>query len=78
MQVHEHLNNFKMYSFYVSLSDCKEGWYGVNCSQQCVGYCRDGSTCHHVTGQCNEGCAAGWTGSLCKKGKCVYCLRTVS
>lgn len=48
------------------------GWYGYNCSQQCAGHCTDSSTCNHVTGQCDEGCAAGWTGSLCDKGKKNY------
>lgn len=47
---------------------CREGWYGDNCSQQCVGYCRDNTSCNHVTGQCERGCAAGWTGTLCDNG----------
>lgn len=34
----------------------------MNSSQQCVGHCRDGTTCSHVTGQCDRGCDAGWTG----------------
>lgn len=41
---------------------CREGWYGDNCSQQCVGHCRDNTTCNHVTGKCDKGCEAGWTG----------------
>lgn len=51
------------------LTECKEWWFGDNCSQQCVGYCRDNNTCNHVTGQCNRGCDAGWTGDMCKKGE---------
>lgn len=47
--------------------ECEEGWFGVNCSQQCSGHCRDGSTCNHVTGLCDEGCNAGWTGYICEK-----------
>uniref|UniRef100_A0A8W8NYI9 Multiple epidermal growth factor-like domains 10 n=1 Tax=Magallana gigas TaxID=29159 RepID=A0A8W8NYI9_MAGGI len=46
---------------------CSERLYGVNCSQQCKGHCRDGTTCNHVTGQCDRGCGTGWTGSLCGK-----------
>lgn len=49
-------------------SECMRGWYGVNCSRPCVGYCKDGTTCNHVTGQCNGGCNAGWTGIFCYKG----------
>lgn len=54
-------------TFYFWL-ECDEGWYGVKCSQQCVGHCRDNNTCNHVTGQCDGGCDAGWTGSFCNKG----------
>lgn len=50
------------------LTECIEGWHGTNCSQQCVGHCRDGASCNHVTGQCDKGCAAGWTGLQCTKG----------
>lgn len=45
-----------------------ESWYGVNCSQKCTGHCREGTLCNHVTGQCERGCAAGWTGTLCETG----------
>lgn len=44
---------------------CKEGKYGLNCSQQCAGHCRDDANCNHVTGQCDGGCDAGWTGYVC-------------
>lgn len=47
--------------------ECNYGSYGVNCSKQCTGHCRDGTSCNHVTGQCNGGCDAGWTGFLCDK-----------
>uniref|UniRef100_A0A8W8MSG1 Multiple epidermal growth factor-like domains 10 n=1 Tax=Magallana gigas TaxID=29159 RepID=A0A8W8MSG1_MAGGI len=49
---------------------CKERWYGVNCSQLCIGHCRDNTTCNHVTGQCDKGCDAGWTGLKCDR-ECV-------
>nr|XP_034319436.1 scavenger receptor class F member 2-like [Crassostrea gigas] len=45
---------------------CTEGWYGDSCGLQCSGHCRDGTTCNHVTGQCDIGCAAGWTGVICE------------
>lgn len=50
------------------LIECNPGWFDINCSRQCSGHCKDGSTCNHVTGQCDTGCDAGWTGSLCEKG----------
>lgn len=33
-------------------TECEKTWYGVNCSQRCVGHCKDNDTCDHVTGQC--------------------------
>lgn len=50
------------------LIECNSGWFGINCSQQCVGHCKDDTTCNHVTGQCDRGCDAGWTRSLCEQG----------
>lgn len=50
---------------------CGIRWYGVNCSQPCVGHWRDGITCNHVTGLCDRGCDAGWTGYMCNKGKAI-------
>lgn len=52
-------------------TECREGWYGVNCKQQCEGHCREGTICYHVTGQCDRGCDAGWTGYMCDK--CNFC-----
>lgn len=52
--------------------ECREGWYGVNCSHQCSEQCRNSNICNYVTGQCDEGCDAGWTETLCKQGKYVY------
>lgn len=50
--------------------ECKEGWFGANCSQKCVGHCKDGF-CNHVTGHCDTGCDPGWTGSNCDKGSII-------
>nr|XP_034320580.1 scavenger receptor class F member 1-like [Crassostrea gigas] len=47
--------------------ECENGWYGENCSQQCIGNCMNNSTCNHVTGLCDAGCDFGWTGSICDK-----------
>lgn len=52
----------------VCTEGCENGWFGLNCSQQCVGHCKDSDTCNIESGQCDKGCAAGWTGSLCNKG----------
>lgn len=49
--------------------ECTDGLHGVNCSQQCIGQCRASTARNHVTGQCDKGCNAGWTGNICEKGK---------
>lgn len=53
----------------VRVPKCVIGWFGIKCSQSCVGYCRDGVNCNHVTGLCDNGCGAGWKESMCDKGK---------
>lgn len=52
--------------------ECKEGWYGNNCTNKCTERCKDGTTCNHVTGLCDEGCDAGWTGYMCDEGNASY------
>lgn len=58
--------DLQMHSFFTP--DCREGWYGVNCSKQCSGHCKDDTPCYQVTGHCESKCAAGWTGLQCDKG----------
>lgn len=65
-------NIFRYFIYTITVSvaifcftECKEGLYGINCSQQCVGHCRAGATCNHVTGHCDKGCDDGWTGVMC-------------
>lgn len=58
------------------LPECEKTWYGVNCSQRCAGHCRDNDTCNRVTGQCDKGCDAGWTGYPCNRGK-ILILREI-
>ena len=46
---------------------CPPGYYGDRCNETC-GACLGKSTCRHDTGQCETGCAEGFTGSLCAQG----------
>lgn len=52
--------------------ECRDGWHGVNCSKSCIGHCKNGTACNHMTGLCHGGCAEGWTGYMCDKGNEVY------
>lgn len=58
--------------------ECVIGWYGENCNRRCAGHCKDGTTCNHVTGQCNEGCDTGWTGYMCDKGIFFSVLQNIT
>lgn len=61
-------NHFKEERMRFISTECREGRYGINCSQQCPGHCIKETTCNHVTGQCDKGCEAEWTGTFCYKG----------
>lgn len=60
-----------MYLYYkcAYLIGCGHGYYSQDCKYQCPGPCKDNVTCNHVTGLCEEGCAAGWKGLNCDSGK---------
>uniref|UniRef100_K1RI85 Multiple epidermal growth factor-like domains 10 n=1 Tax=Magallana gigas TaxID=29159 RepID=K1RI85_MAGGI len=69
---------YEVYNVFTELCEvfifaCRKRWYGVNCSQQCSGHCRNNTPCHHVTGQCDRGCDAGWTGAFCDQ-ECPFGL----
>lgn len=51
---------------------CSHGWYEKHCEQSCFGYCKRNTFCNHVTGQCEQGCDVGWSGSFCSKGYCSF------
>lgn len=50
-----------MYIF-IFILECKEGWYGVNCSKFCLGYCKDNMFCDYMIGYCEKKCDVGWMG----------------
>ena len=53
--------------------ECSPGTYGTNCSSRC-GSCKEQGDCHHVTGVCQNGCAAGYNGSKCDTGNWLFCV----
>ena len=46
-----------------TLSVCKPGTWGPDCSKQCP--CKNGATCDPESGKCS--CSAGWLGALCNE-----------
>ena len=51
---------------------CEDGFYGLECSKECIGHCKDGP-CNHTTGNCDKGCTDGWIGDNCDKGAYPIC-----
>lgn len=47
---------------------CSVGYYGLQCKSNCIGNCKDSTTCNHISGLCDNGCDYGWTGTNCNKG----------
>lgn len=60
------------------LTECVGGWYGINCTQQCVGHCLNNVVCNHETGQCDGGCAYEWYGQYCNETCDGHCLNNTS
>ncbi|XP_056014342.1 multiple epidermal growth factor-like domains protein 10 [Ostrea edulis] len=44
---------------------CPNGYYGMECESECLGHCRDGVSCNHTSGNCDNGCGDGWQGAKC-------------
>ncbi|GFR74960.1 multiple epidermal growth factor-like domains 10 [Elysia marginata] len=50
----------------VKTTECAHGTYGKNCAKNCSNHCYGNhKKCHHETGRCSSGCAAGYEGSKC-------------
>ncbi|XP_036363930.1 uncharacterized protein LOC115218139 isoform X2 [Octopus sinensis] len=46
------------------MSGCPQELFGLDCTHKCR--CKNGTTCHQITGHCKEGCEPGRTGSSCQ------------
>lgn len=51
-------------------ADCKDGFYGVNCSIKC-GLCDNDEVCEKRTGYCLNGCKRNLLPPFCKS---MWCL----
>lgn len=54
--------------YFVFLSVCETGKYGIDCQQRCSAFCHTSGICHHITGACKDGCKSGWKGAECLEG----------
>lgn len=46
-------------------TECESGFYGPKCLYACSSTCKTPHKCHHVTGNCDDGCKDGWQGMKC-------------
>ena len=60
------------------LTVCDGGWYGLNCTQRCVGHCLNDDFCSHETGHCDGGCAYGWYGHYCNETCIGHCINNAT
>lgn len=47
--------------------ECRFGYYGENCTNQCSLNCNVTRRCDRFTGSCDGGCKPGWTGNICSQ-----------
>lgn len=59
-----HGKHYVLYSL-----ECSHGMYGHNYLGNCIMTCKVPERCDRITGHCNDGCQAGWTGFWCEEGK---------
>lgn len=56
------------YSVFFISSDCANGQYIVNRQcLRCKGHCKIGTYCNKLTGRCDDGCEAQWSGEFCER-----------
>lgn len=51
--------------WFILLTACPHGYFGLDCLHKCSTYCRGNGSCNHITGVCDEGCKDGLSGSQC-------------
>lgn len=52
----------------ISITACDNMTYGLECANSCS-RCRNGTSCHYVTGNCTQGCDEGKHGNMCTDGE---------
>ena len=59
---------YMMMIYHVCRIACESGNHGEDCVEDC-GNCKSGYVCDSFSGNCPDGCQAGWWTDMCKKGK---------
>ncbi|XP_036363657.1 uncharacterized protein LOC118765549 [Octopus sinensis] len=59
-----HINGSNTCIENLQMSGCPQELFGLDCTHKCR--CKNGTTCHQITGHCKEGCEPGRTGSSCQ------------
>lgn len=59
-----------------SFIECHPKYFGMDCNELCSGHCINNKPCHHINGECTNGCTDGYIGSLCTAGKTYLFLAT--
>lgn len=54
---------------HISSTACPVGSFGYDCQERCSIHCAVPDRCDRVTGECQDGCLAGWKGVTCDKRK---------
>lgn len=57
------MNDDSVFFFILFILDCKDGFYGKECSEKCICKPENTKTCGNVSGICT--CRAGWNGTDC-------------
>lgn len=63
------------FCFWILFTECDTGFYGHKCQDPCNSNCKISRVCHHITGECTDGCKDGWHGKQClEKGSIIYAI----
>ena len=56
-----------MLNHFYFVSACPNGYFGLNCQDECSNNCKNDEACEPHTGFCPNGCKRGFTGDNCNQ-----------
>lgn len=72
MIILENILQWCVEKYFAMVTECEDGTYGYNCTNNCSGHCLNNSICNKQTGHCDRGCNPGYTNRNCSKGILIY------